>query len=289
MVRRDHELRVEHRPLCVGALRAVRELRQVPLPRRDRLGKLLLPLQDRTDLERCIHRKLRPIVTPFRRTNLSRLSLEELRERFESLVAPSSGEVRRSNLVRGSDRFRMSRVRTEESPQRRDALVQTGVVRRIGKSIGCGDRVHRVRPDRGRGVRKLGRPEPLDLPRQIGPRSPRQQRLIEFLLGLTELEAHPEPVLSRRVLLNVKLVIFDCARGVAGSHARTPHRVQQACPEGRAFSQLTGLDQQVIRRVRVRRDQRVARLEKSTGIVVIDPGKLIFPIAGKKPFRLRTR
>ena len=73
VVRSDQELRVEDRPLRVGALRSVRELCQVALPCRDRLGKLLLTLKNRADLERRVHRQLRPIPLRFGRIELGRL------------------------------------------------------------------------------------------------------------------------------------------------------------------------------------------------------------------------
>ena len=148
MVRSDQELRIEHRALGVGALRSVGELRQVAFPGGDRFGKFLLALKDRADLERRVHRKLGPIAAGFRRLELSQLLLQELGERFQGFVALAAGQVRHRDLVRGSNGFGMARVLRQESPQRRDALVQAGVVRRIGNPIGRGDREKRVRPDR---------------------------------------------------------------------------------------------------------------------------------------------
>ena len=56
VVRSNQKLRVEDRPLRVGAPRSVRELCQVALPCRDRLGKVLRPLRIK-DLEGRVHRQ----------------------------------------------------------------------------------------------------------------------------------------------------------------------------------------------------------------------------------------
>ena len=101
--------------------------------------------------------------------------------------------------------FGWARIRRKESPQSRDPLVQARVIRRIGNSIRRRDRVERIGPNRGSFLRKLCRPHALDLARQVGPGSPRQQRLIGLLLRLAELEPYGEPVGPGRVFLNVEL------------------------------------------------------------------------------------
>ena len=54
----DQKLGVEDRPLSVGRLRAVGELREVAFPRGDGLGELLLALEHPGDLERRGHAEL---------------------------------------------------------------------------------------------------------------------------------------------------------------------------------------------------------------------------------------
>ena len=94
----DQELRVEDRALGIGALRAVGELGQVALPGGDRLGELLLALEDLADLERRGHGELGPVAAGLVGLDLEAFFLEELRERLERLgaLAAGAGTTRRS-------------------------------------------------------------------------------------------------------------------------------------------------------------------------------------------------
>ncbi len=286
MVAGDHELCVEHRALRVGALGAVRKPGQVALPGGNRLGELLLALEDRADLERGVHGELCPIAPRFGRGKLRGILLQELREGVERFVALSPGEVREPECVCGSNGFGMVGKRGQESPDRCDALVQADVVGGRWDSVGRGDGMKRIRANGGCFLRELGRPEPLDLAGQIGPGAPREQRLIDFLLGIAEPEACSKPVWPGRILLDVELVVFDRARGVAGRHARAPHGEEEACAKCGAFGQLACLGEQVVRRVRVGGDERITGLEQAAGVAMIDFCKLVFPLAGKKPLGL---
>ena len=133
--------------------------------------------------------------------------------------------------MRGTNGFGMGRISRQESPQGRDALVQAGVVRRIGNSIGRGDGIERIGADRRSFLGELGRPDAFDLARQIGPGSAGEQRLIGLLLGLAELESHGEPVGPGRVFLDVELEVLDGAGGVAGRHARSAHGEEKRGPK----------------------------------------------------------
>ena len=98
MVGGDQELGVEDRALGVGALRPVGEPGQVALPGGDRLGELLLPLEDLADLEGGRHRQLGPVAPGLVGLDLEAVLLEEPRERIERLGRLAARQVRRADL-----------------------------------------------------------------------------------------------------------------------------------------------------------------------------------------------
>ena len=69
------------------------------------------------------------------------LLLEEPREGVEGLGALAAGQVGGADLVGGADRLRVCGGGGEESPERRHAEVEAGVVRGIRDAVGRGDLV----------------------------------------------------------------------------------------------------------------------------------------------------